>query len=124
MKRDLSELRWIHALLNTVYGMFAIEAVGFGRGLGVLDASSSNFRRIYMLDPDLLDEGQKEEILAAFEEVEKRGVMDAAEELNDPVRERFDRLVLKAYGRADCYEQIRDSLLSMQKTRLTVNSDR
>ena len=90
----------------------------------MLDASSSNFRRIYMLDPDLLDEGQKEEILAAFEEVEKRGVMDAAEELNDPVRERFDRLVLKAYGRADCYEQIRDSLLSMQKTRLTVNSDR
>lgn len=124
MKRDLSELRWIHALLNTVYGMFAIEAVGFGRGLGVLDASSSNFRRIYMLDPDLLDEGQKEEILAAFEEVEKRGVMDAQKELNDPVRERFDRLVLKAYGRADCYEQIRDSLLSMQKTRLTVNSDR
>ena len=27
-------------------------------------------RQIYMLDPDLLDEGQKEEILAAFEEVE------------------------------------------------------
>lgn len=110
----------LHALLNSVYGMFAIESVGFGRGLGVLDASSSNFKKIHMLNPDLISDQDKEEILALFEPVCGRMVKDTEDELNDPERRRFDQKVLEAFGLSAYYDQIKSSLLSMQRTRLTV----
>ena len=46
----------IHALLNSVYGMFAIEAIGFGRGLGVLDASSTKLKNMFMINPEVISE--------------------------------------------------------------------
>lgn len=107
----------IHALLNSVYGMFAIEAIGFGRGLGVLDASSSKLKKMYMINPKNISANDEKEILDLFAAIKSRDVMDAEDELNDPVRERFDRKVLAAIGHEDLYESIKNSLLSMQHTR-------
>lgn len=110
----------LHALLNSMYGMFAIEAVGFGRGLGVLDASSSNFKKIHMINPAMISSQDAAEIIALFEPIKDRDVWDTEEELKDKTRELFDRRVLRAVGKEHLYENIKHSLLSMQRTRLNV----
>lgn len=107
----------IHALLNSIYGMFAIEAIGFGRGLGVLDASSSKLKNMYMINPEIISPNDEKEIVDLFAEIKLRDVMDTEDELNDTVRESFDRKVLAAIGHEDLYESIKKSLLSMQHTR-------
>lgn len=43
-----------HALLNSMFTMFYIEASGFGRGLGVLDVNKDNIAKCYMLNPNLV----------------------------------------------------------------------
>ena len=55
-----------HALLNSVVGMFYIEASGFGRGAGALDLNKDKFADSFMLNPNLLSEKQNQEILKAF----------------------------------------------------------
>lgn len=110
----------IHALLNSVYGMFAIEAIGFGRGLGVLDASSTRLKQMYMIDPADISAEDEKEIIRLFERIRDRDVLDTKEELQDPGRREFDRKVLESIGCGHLYDKIRESLLSMQRTRHTV----
>jgi hypothetical protein len=107
----------IHALLNSIYGLFAIEAIGFGRGLGVLDASSSKLKNMYMINPEKISASDKKEIIDLFAKIKSRDVMDIEDELSDPMREKFDHKVLAAIGQEDLYEAIKKSLLSMQHTR-------
>ena len=76
----------IHALLNSVYGMFAIEAIGFGRGLGVLDASSTRLKQMYMINPADISAEDEKEIIRLFERIRDRDVLDTKEELQDPGR--------------------------------------
>jgi len=52
-------LNLLHALLNSILSLFFIEAVGFGRGLGVLDINKDSISKCYMLNPTLLNENQK-----------------------------------------------------------------
>lgn len=119
-KDETIDLDLIHALLNSVYGMFAIEAIGFGRGLGVLDASSSNFKKIAMIDPSQIKQEDADRIKELFERIKNRPVYNTEEELMDKNREDFDRKVLQVIGKEHLYEKIKNSLLSMQRTRLTV----
>lgn len=112
----------IHALLNSVYSMFAIEAIGFGRGLGVLDASSTRLKQMYMINPDHISKEDEQEIIRLFGKIRNREVMDAKVELRDPIRRKFDKKVLESIGCAHLYESIRNTLLSMQETRHTVIS--
>lgn len=109
----------IHALLNSLYGMFAVEAIGFGRGLGVLDASSTRLKKMYMINPEVISDADAAEIVRLFEKIKSRNVMDTEEELGDAAREAFDRKVLQAAGHEDLYLPVRKSLLSMQHTRHT-----
>ena len=100
--------------------MFAIEAIGFGRGLGVLDASSSKLKNMYIINPACISENDADEIIELFENIKSRDVMDTEDELKDLDREKFDRKVLKSIGCEHLYEQIKQSLLSMQHTRHAV----
>ncbi|MCI9417738.1 MAG: N-6 DNA methylase [Eubacterium sp.] len=110
----------LHALLNSLYGMFAIEAIGFGRGLGVLDASSTKLRNIYMINPQVISDTDALEIVGLFDKIKNRNVMDTEHELKDADREIFDRKILKAIGHEELYDAIKESLLSMQYTRHSV----
>lgn len=112
----------LHGLLNSVYGMFAMEAIGFGRGLGVLDASSTKLKNMFMIDPKRISPEDEREIIELFRKIKNRNVMDVEDELKDGDRERFDRKVLGAIGKESLYESIKKSLLSMQHTRHTVYS--
>ena len=110
----------LHALLNSLFGMFAIEAIGFGRGLGVLDASSTKLKNMYIINPQIISNADALEIVELFEKIKNRNVMDTEDELKDSDREKFDRKILKAIGHEELYDAIKGSLLSMQYTRHTV----
>lgn len=106
------------ALLNSTLGMFLIEASAAPMALGALDTRAETFKRMYMLNPDLITQEQRDEIVAAFEILKSRDIKDALEELSEPDREKFDSIVLKAYGIERFSEQIRESLAQMLHVRL------
>ena len=121
-KDGYDDLDLYHALLNSILGMFYIEAVGFGRGLGVLDISSKTIKNAFMLNPSLLSQESRNEILTAFEPLKNRTVEHTDVELTMADRILFDMTVLSAYGIEDYYESIKESLISMQKMRHCVNN--
>lgn len=106
------------ALLNSTLGMFLIEASAAPMALGALDTRAETFKKMYMLNPSLISQGQRDTIVSAFETLKSRNIKDALEELNEPDRERFDSIVLNAYGIERFSEQIRDSLTQMLRVRL------
>lgn len=120
VKSETISKELLHALLNSLFGIFAIEAIGFGRGLGVLDASSTKLKNMYMINPEIIADSDAEEIVELFGNIKNRNVMDTEDELNDADRETFDRKVLSAIGHEELYEPIKSSLLSMQYTRHAV----
>lgn len=108
-----------HALLNSIFTMFYIEAAGFGRGLGVLDINKDSISKCYMLDPKLVSAQDRDKILAAFNKLKLRNIMNVSEELSDNTRLEFEHCVLQAFGMDHHFDSIRQSLLSMQHTRAT-----
>ena len=48
---------------------------GFGRGLGVLDASSTRLKNMYMIDIEQISQDDAEEILRLFENIKGREEM-------------------------------------------------
>lgn len=119
LKDDLS-IDLCHALLNSIISMFYIEAIGFGRGLGAIDFSKDTYAMSKMLNPKLLSVQQSESILLSFDKIKDRNILDTLDELQDIDREKFDRTVLRAFEIEEYYEKIKESLLSMQTTRLSV----
>ena len=61
------DIRLYHALLNCSIGMFIIEGLGFGRGLGALDLNKDRIEAyMHTLDIGVLKRQQGDEILRAF----------------------------------------------------------
>ncbi len=115
-----SDIDLYHALLNSLIGMFYIESVGFGRGLGALDINSNAIKNAYMLKPDIISKHHRDSILKKFTPLLQRKVYSTKEELFKSDRIEFDYEVLRAYGIERYYDNIKNSLLSMQKMRLGV----
>ena len=109
-----------HALMNSSVGLFLIEGLGFGRGLGALDLSKDRLEAyMHMLDPSIVDERQRHAILYAFAPLREREVMPVADELEQPDRQKFDDVVLTAYGMPSGRERIYESLLGLVEIRTT-----
>ena len=108
-----------HALLNSLLMKFFIEAVGFGRGLGVLDINKDSISKCYMLNPELLSDNDKVNIKKAFTKVTMLDIMSVEEELQNDKWIAFNREVLRAFGIENYYSQICDSLISLRKVRST-----
>lgn len=108
-----------HALLNSMFTMFYIEASGFGRGLGVLDVNKDSIANCYMLDPKLVSASDRKKILEAFENVKARKIKKVSEELCDKTRCAFEHEVLRSFGIDEYFDKIKSSLLSMQEARAT-----
>lgn len=118
-KDDYSDAELNHALLNSMLTMFYIEASGFGRGLGVLDVNKDSISKCYMLNPALVNDSDRQKILATFEKVKSRKIMRVSEELNDESRIEFEHQVLSSFGIDGYFDRIKSSLLSMQAARAT-----
>lgn len=106
-----------HALLNSVLMKFFIEAVGFGRGLGVLDINKDNVAKCFMLNPDLLSKESVSAIKEAFNIISNKKIVSIEEELQDNDWISFNHTILNAYGIDAHYESICNSLKSMRKAR-------
>ena len=118
--RTTDNLDLLHALLNSMLSLFYIEAVGFGRGLGVLDINKDSISKCYMLNPALLTEEQKTAIMTQFSQLVERGILDINQDIDDPIRQEFERVVLNAFGIEDYYDNLISSLKAMRKVRKAV----
>jgi hypothetical protein len=108
----------IHALLNSIAGLFFLESLGFGRGLGALDLSSTRLREgLKVLNPGMLSKEQAEQIKAAFRPVATRKVLPLGVELSQNDRKRFDRTVLEAFRIGKHHKAIEDSLRTLNGIR-------
>lgn len=116
------DLNLLHALLNSVVSYFYIEASGFGRGLGVLDINKDNIERCFMLNPTLINEASKREILARFDELKETPITDISAELRKEERIAFEHAVFRAFGIENYLESVINSLKSMIKTRDAVKN--
>lgn len=114
------DIELIHALLNSMIGMFYIEAVGFGRGEGVLDISKDNLGKVYMLNPEMVSNEHRLEIINAFERIKSREIKPLREELEEKDRINFEYIVLKAFGIEQYYDKIKKTIIDMQKNRIDI----
>ena len=117
VKNSNLDIDLMHALLNTTLGMFFIEALGFGRGLGALDLSATRMRELPVLNPDLLSEKQKQNIKKQFSKLEKRQGLSVLDELKSQDRQLFDNTVFEAFGILECKEKIVNSLIFLHELR-------
>lgn len=120
-KDDCIDLHLCHALLNSLLGLYMIEASGFGRGLGALDLQPTKLRKgLYILNPALLSEENKRRIKKLFQVLKGRDVLPLRDELASSDRSKFDVAVLKAFGVLDYYDKIKQSLLELYSIRTSV----
>lgn len=102
-------------------GIYYIEAMGTGRGEGALDLSKDKFENsFHILNPALISEEDKSNILAHFEKLELRKVLPIFEELGQEDRNRFDNAVLDAFNLIGYKEKIVKSLITLYKIRNAV----
>ncbi|KKP40234.1 MAG: hypothetical protein UR30_C0005G0015 [Candidatus Peregrinibacteria bacterium GW2011_GWC2_33_13] len=124
LKRNCTfDINLCHALLNSTIGMFFIESLGFGRGEGALDLSATKLKDfLYMLNPELLNETQKNNILEKFDILKNRNIKILEEELNNEDRENFDNAVYEAFNILEYKNNIKESLLCLYKIRKSVKT--
>lgn len=116
-----TDIELAHALLNSLLGIFFIESLGFGRGLGALDLSSTRMKKnLQMLNPLLLNNEQIQDIKDRFNLFKDREIEDITQEIEDQTRKDFDMAVLRAYEIEDFYDSIKDSFLFLYKMRTNV----
>ena len=111
-KCEAVDVELCHALLCSFVGCFFLEALGFGRGEGVLDLSATKLKDgLQMLNPLLLAKNQSRAIKKAFSKLLARPVLRFEEECRNEERLNFERTVLKAY----CFESRFEQVLSATK---------
>jgi hypothetical protein len=119
-KEDYPDIQLNHALLNSIIGMFFIEAIGFGRGLGALDINKDSINRAFMLDPNQVTDENRKLILEKFSIMCTRDIQNTIDELKQKDRLEFDLAVLRSFGIDNLYDDIKKSLMSLQQARLSV----
>jgi len=107
-----------HALLCSLAGVFYLEALGFGRGLGVLDLNATKLaRQMRMLNPSCVSSADRKRILAAFNLMKKRDVLAFMDEIAQPDRLAFERAVLAGFGCASLLPQMIASVRELNQIR-------
>jgi SAM-dependent methyltransferase len=109
-----------HALLNSSIGMFIIEGMGFGRGLGALDLSKDRIEKfMHILDPEQLNSNQVQAIKDAFAPLLRRDILEVADELEQQDRQNFDDVVIHTFNLSVGRNQIYTALLGLVEIRQT-----
>ena len=109
-----------HALLCSVTSCFYLEALGFGRGLGVLDLNAGKISRQFrMLNPERYSDSSKSRILSCFQPLLKRSIYSFEKEMKSKDRQAFEHAVLDGLGKADILSDIISSTLRLHRIRLT-----
>lgn len=120
MKNKEIDRTIVHALLNTYFGQFMIEATGFGRGLGVLDTTKDGVLDSIMLDPKRLSIEAKSQIIDAWKNLSKKEVPKILDQLHNQEWIDFNKLVLEKYGKSELLNDIISALEKAVQMRLSV----
>ena len=119
-KKDI-DIDLIHALLNSMLGIFFIESLGFGRGLGALDLSSTRMKKyLRVMNHNLLTEEQATLIKTKFIPIRDREIKNIIDELKEKDRVDFDNAVLEAFGILHLKEKIMNSFLYLFDMRTNI----
>lgn len=71
---------------------------GTSRNLGALDLNANYFKRLRILNPDLLSDEQVNDILEKFQILKQRPIRTIFEEVEMGDRIDFDKTVFRCYG--------------------------
>jgi len=89
----------ITALFNSIVSLLIVELNGVSRNLGALDLNADFFKtKMKILNPNLLKDKQKQDILASFTSIKSRPVESYKTEFQRQDRQDFDKTILKAFG--------------------------
>ncbi|MDH7803765.1 MULTISPECIES: N-6 DNA methylase [unclassified Rhizobium] len=116
------EIDLCHALLNSTIGMFLIEGLGFGRGLGALDLNKDRIEGyMQILDPSKIGAEEKKSIIDSFSHVLGREILCVADELEQDDRRKLDEAIISAFKLDIDLDTLYESLLVLVEIRLTAN---
>jgi hypothetical protein len=120
-KEEKLNVKLCHALMNSLLGLFYIEAMGTGRGDGALDLSKNKFEDDFMIiNPEIINQKDREKILRLFRIIEVRASLPIMQELERADRKEFDTVVLESVGLLAYAEKIKESLLTIYKIRKSI----
>lgn len=109
------------ALLNCTASLFLIESFGFGRGLGALDLRATKFERDFkILNPNVLTEDQKNQIVELFRPIMQRNRLPLEQELESADRIVFENSLMEIFGIQEYLEPIKNSLMQLYRIRFAV----
>lgn len=115
------EVELIAALLNSSLTFLSLEMRGTSRNLGALDLNANYLKQLRVLNPDLLSNEQKTEILQAFKPLKNRNIESIFTEVQKEDRINFDRTVLRCFGIDErLLENIYSLLLTSVNDRVTM----
>ena len=102
--------------------MFLIEAIGFGRGLGVLDTNKNKIDAGFRIPKlELISEADAERIKEAFAPLLRRQISPVEQELLQADRRELDKATLRAIEIPEnVLDEIHSGLLTMYKIRKSV----
>ena len=110
-----------HALFNSSIGIFFLESLGFGRGLGALDLNATKLKNhLPLLNPILLSVVEANRIKKLFSKLLQRPIKNIEDEMKQTDRIEFDNAVLAAYGLQDQKQQIHNAFKTLYIIRLAV----
>jgi hypothetical protein len=111
--KDGYDVEFIAALLNSAITFLTLELRGTSRNLGALDLNANYLKQLRILNPDILSQNQKCEILEVFQPLKKRKIETVFDEVKMQDRIDFDKTILRCYG---IDEKLLDSIYSLLVT--------
>lgn len=118
---DIFAAELITALLNSAITYLTLEMRGTSRNLGALDLNATYLKNLRALNPELLDEKQKTEIINAFKAIEKREVGTIFEEIKKEDRIHFDKIILQSFGiNTNILEMVYSLLIESVRNRINM----
>ncbi len=112
------DIELCHALLCSLIGCFYLEAIGFGRGLGVLDLNSRKLsRQMKMLDPAKVSKESREKIMSGFKVLQERDVLSFEDELESVERIEFEKAVFASFNLTDVFPLVKKAVLELHRIR-------
>ncbi|MEI6645135.1 MAG: N-6 DNA methylase [bacterium] len=113
-KNNEVDIDLCHALLSSLLGCFYLEALGFGRGLGVLDLNASKIaRQIQILNPSIVTETNRQSILKAFKVLTLREVLPFEREMQSEDRMGFEQIVFESFGLTSIFPAVQKSVMEL-----------
>lgn len=118
-----ADKRLIHALLNTYFGQFMIEATGFGRGLGVLDTTKDGIMDSVMLDFNKLKADDSFEIIQLWENISNEPVPNILDQLSDEKWLDYNRRVFEKFGVMELLDELVETFKQAVMLRSSVRDE-